>query len=197
MGDKIIQIDPTKPGNFFDNLDDLRIHQNFADLVGVEKIITRVPIRKPGKQEWVRVHQDGEFHMQMALLEDELEREFYALSPQLIDSVTQELVFKKLYYSINREGVVFLWPAKLPDSTGRLDPWNGSRHKAASIAMGQWVRVVSNRSLCAYDIHSPKIKLKDPTWPELSLKEILEIAFEGRIITELDHPILKSLRGEE
>ena len=64
--------------------------------------------------------------------------------------------------------------------------------------MKKWVRVVSNRSLGAYDINTPKAELNDPTWPpELSLKEILDIAFEGRIITEWDHPILKALRGEE
>jgi hypothetical protein len=196
VSDKVIQID-SKPGNFFDNLENLRIDQNFANLVGVEKIIARVPIRKPSKQEWVRVHPDEKFHMQMALLEDELENEFYALAPELVGSVTQELVFKKLYYSINREGVVFLFPAKLHDSTGRLDSWNSSRHKAAITAMEQWVRVVSNRSLGAYDIYISKTKLNDPTWPELSINEILEIAFEGRIITDMNHPILKTLRGEE
>ena len=45
--------------------------------------------------------------MSMALLEDELERDFYALDPRLMDSVAQELVFKKLYYSINRGGCGF------------------------------------------------------------------------------------------
>jgi hypothetical protein len=74
---------------------------------------------RPGKQEWVRVFPDEEYHMQMAMLEDELERGFYAVDRSLVGLVTQELVFKKLYYSINREGVIFLWPAKLPDSTGR------------------------------------------------------------------------------
>ena len=49
MSQKKIQID-SKPGNFFDDLEALRIDKNFADLAGVEKIITRIPIRKPGKQ---------------------------------------------------------------------------------------------------------------------------------------------------
>ena len=61
--------------------------------------------------------------------------------------------------------------------------------------MKQWVRVASNRSLGAYEVHTRKKELEDPTWPELSLKEILEIAFEDRIITELDHPISESLEG--
>jgi hypothetical protein len=63
--------------------------------------------------------------------------------------------------------------------------------------MGTWVRVVSNRSLGAYDILTPKAELDGPIWPELSLAEILEIAFEGRIIETNDHPILKALRGEQ
>ena len=36
MSEKVIQID-SKPGNFFDDLEALRIDQNFAELVGGRK----------------------------------------------------------------------------------------------------------------------------------------------------------------
>jgi hypothetical protein len=193
---KVIDIN-AKSGNFFDNLDALRIDQNFAEQIGVEKVITRIPIRKPGRQEWVRVHTDENFHIQLALFEYEQEGDYYVLDHSLLGLLTEEVAFKKLYYSINRQGVVFLWPAKLPDATGRIDDWNKSRHKAANLAMGGWVRVASNRSLGAYEVYTPQAKLDDPVWPELSLNEILEIAFEDKIICEKDHPILKSFWGYE
>ena len=46
-----------------------------------------------------------------------------------------------LYTAINRQDVLFLWPVRMADETGRLDAWNQSAHKAAQLAMEKWVRV--------------------------------------------------------
>ena len=35
-----------------------------------------------------------------------------------------------------------------------------------------------------------------PKWPELSMEQILKIAFKNRHITDLNHPVLRNLRGE-
>ena len=101
-----------------------------------------------------------------------------------------------LYTAVNRQGVYFLWPVRLPDETGRLDEWNKSAHKAAHQAMKEWVKVASNRSLGAYETFSPKSELPQPEWPDISFQEMLKIAFGDYQITSLDHPILKRLRGE-
>ena len=193
---KVIQIDHQSKG-FFDDLDAIRIDQNFADQIGVEKIITKIPVRRPDRQEWFRVHPDNSLHIQLALIEDRLDRTYYVIDQDLALSLPDEVVLKKLYYSINRRGVVFLWPVKMPDSTGRLDDWNKSSHKAAMAGMKRWIRIGSNRSLGAYEIFTSKAGLEDPTWPELTLNQVLEIAFEDRIIREYDHPFLRELRGEE
>ena len=36
----------------------LRLDQNFADSAGVQKLIVTVPVRKPHKQDFIRVHPD-------------------------------------------------------------------------------------------------------------------------------------------
>ena len=36
----------------------LRLDQSFADTVGVKKHVTTVPVRKPNRQDFVRVHPD-------------------------------------------------------------------------------------------------------------------------------------------
>jgi len=38
--------------------------------------------------------------------------------------------------------------------------------------------------------------MDEPTWPELSMREILSLAFRDKLITSLDHPIVRGLRGE-
>ena len=49
------------------------------------------------------------------------------------------------------------------------------------------------RSLGAYEIHTGEGKTDEPKWPEMSMNEILEIAFKNKIIWELDHFVLKQL----
>ena len=36
----------------------------------------------------------------------------------------------------------------------------------------------------------------EPVWLEATLQQLLEIAFKGRLIDTMDHPVLRRLRGE-
>jgi hypothetical protein len=51
-------------------------------------------------------------------------------------------------------------------------------------------------SLGAYEIAEAQGTLSDPEWPDLSIGELLRIAFKGRLVDTIDHPILQKLRGE-
>ena len=46
-----------------------------------------------------------------------------------------------LYTAINRQKVVFLWPARLPGDDGRALAWHQSAQDAAEHAIKRWVRV--------------------------------------------------------
>jgi hypothetical protein len=37
--------------------------------------------------------------------------------------------------------------------------------------------------------------MADPKWPELSFQELLRIAYRDRMVTKIDHPVVKRLRG--
>ena len=194
--EKIIDIKPPT-GNFFQQLDKFRLDQNYAEMLGIKKKPTRIPVRKPRKQEWFMVHPDPALHYPLPLIHDEMDNEFYLYNPELVAVGFDELVRKQLYYSINRQNVIFLWPVKMPDIDGRLDSWNESAHTAAKEAQEKWVRIVSNRSLRGYDIAYTRNELEPPEWPDMPLDEIYELAFGKRLIESDDHPILKALRGEE
>ena len=103
---------------------------------------------------------------------------------------------KVLYLTVTRQGVLRLWTIRMPDEEGKLDDWNRSALEAAEIAKGRRIRVKSNRSLGAYEVHEAQGDLPDPEWPGLTLQQILEIAFKGRLIESWDHPALRRLRGE-
>jgi len=174
----------------------LRLSQDFAATVGVKKALITVPVRKPSKQEFVRVHPDQAYRLETAVLELKEERETYLVEPSLWPELPSELTPKVLFTTMNRQGVLTLWPVRLPGEDGRLDEWNASALEAAEMARDRWVRMVANMGLGAYEVYEASGDLPDPTWPELTFTEILKVAFKGRYITEIEHPVIRRLRGE-
>jgi hypothetical protein len=51
-------------------------------------------------------------------------------------------------------------------------------------------------SLGAYDVFVAAGELGEPEWPTAPFSELLRIAFRDRLIDDLNHPVLRRLRGE-
>jgi hypothetical protein len=191
---KLKSVESEKPDNPFD-LANLRLNQNFVESAGVKRLLTTVPVRKPGPQEFVRVHPDVRYREPLAVLELKDDREVYLLPPALAQELPGEFYMATLYTTISRQNVVFLWPVRLPSSDGRVIEWHRSAASAAEHAMRRWVRVKANMGLGAYELFEAASTVPDPEWPAVSFQELIEIAFRDRLITNLDHPAIKRLRG--
>jgi hypothetical protein len=178
----------------------LRLPQNFTASMGVRKALLSVPIRKPDKSWFVRVHPDPGYRLQTAVVElkEDKGAETYLVAPALWPDLIPEATFspRALFTAINRQKVVFLWPIRLPSSDGRQDEWSRTALEAADMAAKGWVRVVPNMGLGAYDVFQASGNLPDPEWPEVPFRELLRIAFKDRFITDREHPVLRKLRGE-
>jgi hypothetical protein len=176
----------------------LRLSQDFAANIGIKKALITVPVRKPAKEWFVQVHPDAAYHMQTNLIELKEDRETYLVERDLWQALVGEATFgpRALYTTINRQGVVFLWPVRLPGLDGKLDSWNESAMEAVALARGNWVRVSANMSLGGYDVFAAGSELPPPVWPEAQFTELLRTAFKGRFIDSLDHLVLRKLRGE-
>jgi hypothetical protein len=61
--------------------------------------------------------------------------------------------------------------------------------------MTKWVRLKANMSLGAYEITVAKSVMADPVWPDLPYQELIRIAYRDRMITAVDHPVVRRLRG--
>jgi hypothetical protein len=186
---------PTAPDLFAD-LSALRLSQDFAATVGVKKALLTVPVRKPAKEWFVRTNPN--LRIETAVLELKEDRETYLVAPALWPELASESTFgpRALFAAMNRQNVLFIWPIRLPGPDGKIDDWNRSALEAASMAETRWVRVASNMALGAYDVFEATAEWPEPDWPDLSLSEILRVAFKGRVIDSMDHPTLKRLRGE-
>ena len=70
----------------------LKLDQSFADTVGVKKLLTTVPVRKPNRQDFVRVHPDPKYRLTpAAIIEVKEDREFYLVLPGIAQQLPGEL----------------------------------------------------------------------------------------------------------
>ncbi len=179
------------------NPESLRISQDFAAAAGVKQVLTTIPVRKPNRQDFVRVHPGENYQLTTVVIELKDDRESYLVTPDLRDELIGEVIPVTLFLAVNRQGVLSFWPCKLPDPSGRVNAWHESALEAAHLARDGWVRVTADMSLGAYRIFQATGDLPEPEWPEESLGELLKIAFKGgKLIDSVEHPVLKRLRGE-
>ena len=170
-----------------------RLSQNFGNVSGVRKKLTTVPVRKPGKTQWVRVHPEKKMDT-MLLPYPESGGDLYLVEPEFQAEVEQLAKAYRLILAIDRQGDPFFWPVALPDESRPLN-WHLSALEAANNAELEWTRIQANMNIGAYEILAAEGDLEDPEWPELSMDELLDIAFKNKIINRSDHLVLLQLRG--
>lgn len=174
----------------------LRLDQNFAETVGVKKLLTTVPVRKPKPQDFVRVHSDPGYRLTpAAIIPVKEESEVYLVTPDIAIELPGEYAVATLFTTINRQGVLHLWPIKLPGPDGKHNVWHRSEAEAADLATTKWVRVKANMSLGANEIIEATGNLSEPSWPDIPFAEILRIGFRDHIVDRVDHPLVQRLRG--
>jgi hypothetical protein len=190
-----VTTDSTDP---FD-LDALRVEG--LDDIGVEKVLLTVPVRKPRKTEFFRVHPGEDYCLDSMVLvrAESIDREVYLIAPALRAELLEDAQRVRLFTCVNKRGVVFLWPARLPDpeaSGGGGRAWHISALEAADEAKKHWIRLQGNRDLGAYEMHRALGDLGEPAWRDKTFKELLKIAFKDRLIDTPHHDAIRELRGE-
>ena len=169
-----------------------------ADGPSVKKVLAQLPVRKPSKEWFCRTHPEPDkYSVDTAVLELKEDGEIYFIPPALRDALSGEACvhIKRLWLAVNRQGDAFIWQIRIPGADGKIDSWNDSALAAANKATTQWVRLAANRRMGGYDMSVANIS-DEPCWPELPFNELLRIAFKGKVIETLDHPVLRRLRGE-
>lgn len=122
-------------------------------------------------------------------------QESYVVKAEAIDATLGMATPVRLRYAITKQGTVFVWPIKLPREDRRSDAWSQSAADAASLAESQWVRVVADMNLGAYQPYAAKGNLAEPKWPAESWAAILRIALRNRLIEDPEHPVIRDLQG--
>ena len=176
------------------DLASLQLTQDFLETAGVKKHLRNPSAEAQSARLQPRSPGSRLPNLASIVLKDD--REVYLVHPQLLPELSGETVNQTFFTAINRQGVLFLWPVRIPDPDGRQLEWWVSAREGAEMAMTQWVRLTSNTPLGAYEITTAATLIADSVWPELSFQEIIRIAFKGgKVVDTLDHPVIKHLRG--
>jgi hypothetical protein len=186
-------LNPYQPQDLW--IDPSKIHSGAA----VKKILTTIPIRKPNKQEFFRVHSGEEYWKPVAILE--LDRVVHLVHSNIIPYLDlDDFYYAYLCLAISKSGIVFFWAVKVP-SNERRNTWTESALAVAKLAIGRWIKLRSRqedgRGGGFYEAEEPLATFPDPIWPKLTLKEHYDIAFKGgRIIDRVDHEAIRKITGQ-
>ncbi|MEO9591212.1 hypothetical protein, partial [Rhodopirellula bahusiensis] len=166
-----------------------------AGAIGVKRKLVTLKVGKPDKMEFCRVHPDESYRIDTAIVEDKINRESYLVTPALWPELPDFIQLVRLCVAVNRHGTTFLWPAKLPDPNGRLMDWHTSMLEAQELAINSWVRVQADMAAGSYAVFEATGNLPDPEWSDLTMAEMLKLAFKTRFIDSMNHPFLQELFG--
>jgi hypothetical protein len=202
--------DPTSDGSEtednFDPFDpeQIRAHTDYGPIG--EPVLTRIDVRKPHRDWWVRVHPSEEFQISLEVLEveDGMDRDTFHLAPDIVQALRQleepNLVHVYLFLAINRAGELFLWKIRAPADQGggnkSARKWQQSAMDGVNYAKSHWIRIFAKTDAGRYQICTANIDMAEPVWPDLSMREILKLAFGDYYISSMDHPAIAKLRGQ-
>ena len=166
-----------------------------TQLVGQQRIVTRVPVRKPDKQIFFRAHPTDK--VETYVIDDKENRETYYVLPEMRDEIVAQGLHRPVLLArvITRQAVNMLWPIGL-SVDGRSNSWHETAHEARRMAEKDWIRIVPNMALGGYEIFRALAPIDEPDWSKMTFQQLLEVAFRNRIISSLDHPVLKNWLAE-
>lgn len=172
-----------------------RITQTYGESLGSRKLITVVNVRKPSKDRFFRASPDQANTMNVFVLEDKAEGTYHLVSPEVAAALGGLVRAMALHLAVDRTNNPFLIPVPLPSENGTRNPWHQSLLNAIETAKQKWVRIESDKSAGIYQVFEALGALEEPKWPELSMEELVRIAFSGRVIDSMDHPKVQSALG--
>ena len=177
------------------DLNSLRLPANYGATLGVKKLLTNVLVGKPKKSNFFRTHKSDDMTFPAMILENKEARESYVVVPEVAQEISELVRPVMLHATIDRQNNVSLIPVPLPGEDGTRNPWHESLAQAVEHAKLKWIRITANMHAGGYDVYEAEGELPEPEWPSHTIEATVEVAFRGKIITSLDHPVVQSLLG--
>jgi hypothetical protein len=156
------------------------------------KIQTRMEVRTPNKRWWYRAHRDPQFQLpvELLILEDGRDEGIWLLEPdvEFPDELAQHTAPALLTRCITSDNTEFLFLAKQSEKSPR-----GSTRRLISESRDAWIQSSWNKASKSYDFKRANQLRREPVWPVKTMDELLDLAFDGKIIAFSNHEVIARL----
>lgn len=203
------QIETPQPGDTYSNVKHLLVPKGLGTALPTQRVRTHIKVERPAPTSWFRVYPewgawDDDFRIFVYESQGDIPSQL--VEPQVV-AEDLGLKIKRPTLYVDRSGELRLWliaGGSYSGASSRTAPssWETTAIQAAELARTDWVRISSNKTAGIYEIHQVMkgVEVPEPDWSgfgDLDPGVILGLAFgDDRRITSVDHPILKTLRGE-
>jgi len=177
------------------DLKNVRLPTNYGATLGVKKLLTTIQVGRPKKAQFFRTHQSEDMVFPSMILENNEAQETYVVFPEVAQAISELVRPVFLHAAIDRQNNVFLIPVPLPGDSGVRHPAHESLAQAVEYAKVKWIRLNFNKHISGYDIYQAEALLPEPEWPSGDIESYVQVAFRGRVITSLDHPVIQAHLG--
>lgn len=177
------------------DLQSLRLPTSYGATMGVKKLLTSVPVRKPRRPHFFRTNPSADMAFGGMLLQQKEKEESYLVMPNVAEQISELVQAVDLFAAIDRQNNLFLIPVPRPGESGVRNPWHESLFQALELAKENWIRIGANMQMGGYDVFEAQVALSEPDWPDHDIGKLVEVAFRGKIIQSLEHPVIQGLLG--
>ena len=176
----------------------LHTNPNYNALLGTNGKLANLKVSKPDKETWFMTHKDWrqELYIAECSVKNSLKKQSYLVQGN--DDATHQELLSSLdtvrwcccHLVATSTGSLMIWPRKMHvDDGDEPKKYHTTAAEAAEDAEQGFIKMKWKGG--GYDWVSPRTPevFKEPVWPkEQSMLELLEIAFRGYVINNMDHP---------
>ena len=170
---------------FFEDLARCRLSDDdTAGLGAGREILTRVPVERPSRKQYVRCHHEPLMTDAMATYIDDDDGETYLVPEHMRGVFGDDVKPTHLQLAmIHRTRTPFIWSSTIPTAdAGRGRSWHESALTAKKIAEKTWIKVLSERAIGGYRLIPAEGVLPEPAWlTDKTFQDYLEIAFRDAL----------------
>lgn len=117
------------------------------------------------------------------------ENQWYLVHPEVALTPGMKGIYKaSLYKGLLDDDTLFLLPVTHPDA-GKSNSWTEAWLEIVAVAEKRWLKASKCEEENRYKGKAIKSSL-EPEWPELDSETCIELAFQNKLITRTDHPVL-------
>jgi hypothetical protein len=131
--------------------------------------------------------QDRKFYFLLELKD----RDPFIVAPKIAKEKKEEDVIRPVLMVryVTMTGEEGLWALKIDPPDRKANSWNKSARAVLKVAEERWVRLISARGHYHHTVSPKTYEQTPPRYSDRTFDELVDIVFEDRVVTSLDHEI--------